>query len=360
MPPIYMNTKKLRIAQIAPLWIPVPPRTYGGIELMLSLLTEELVGRGYDITLFASGDSMTKAKLISPTEKAILLQKNLRSPHAAVIKMINMIKAEAKNFDIIHNHFNFFMFPLGLIENMPPIITTIHRPIDDFYADVIKLYSDSGLIKFCVISEDAKKDAEKKGIKIDDVIYNGIKVENYEFNEYPEEYFLYLGRLNREKGIITALKVAKKAGVKLVVAGNMIGAEEWNYFMQEVQPLLNDESVNFVGQVDFKEKVKLFKNAKGFLFPIDRREPFGLVMIEAMACGTPVVAFREGSVPEVVEHGKTGFIVDTEDEMVEAIKNISSIKRVDCRKAVEEKFSLNLMVDRYEKLYQKIANKNKF
>jgi len=346
-----MTKKRLRIAQIAPLWIPVPPRTYGGIELMLSNLVEELVRRKYDITLFASADSKTTAKLISPIEKAIWLQKDLRSPHAAVVKLLKLVKERLSEFDLIHNHFSFFMFPLAFCDKLPPMLSTIHRPIDNLYAQSMKLFPKT---HFCALSQDAKQSAEKQGIPIIDVVPNGIDTEFYEFNAKPRDYFLYLGRLNKEKGIITALELARQAKEKLVVAGNIVGADEWTYFMQGVQPRLNEQGVNFVGQVDFEEKVNLLKNAKALLFPIDRQEPFGLVMIEAMACGTPVIAFHRGSVSEVIEHNKTGFVVDNQEEMIEAMKNISTIERKTCRKLVEEKFNLDLMVSHYEKLYEKI------
>lgn len=350
-----MAKDKLRIAQLAPLWIPVPPKTYGGIELMLSNLVEKLVERNHDVSLFASGDSVTGGKLISPIEKAILLQKSLRSPHASIIKMLKMIKEKSGDFDIIHNHFNFFMFPLLLGDRVPPFLTTIHRPIDEAYADVIKSFPE---IHFCAISQDAKKSAEEQGINIADVVYNGIEMEKYEFNDTPEDYVLYLGRLNREKGVATALRAAKAANKKIIVAGNMIGGEEWNYFMQEVQPHLNEVGVNFVGQADFDTKVKLLKNAQALLFPIDRREPFGLVMAEAMACGTPVIAFDKGSVPEVVIDGKTGYVVESEEEMIKAMDRIHLINRADCRKHAEENFTLDIMIDNYENLYKKILNIN--
>ncbi|MEW5908033.1 MAG: glycosyltransferase family 4 protein [Patescibacteria group bacterium] len=343
--------KKLRIAQIAPLWIPVPPRTYGGIELMLYNLVEELERRGHEVTLFASGDSKISSKLISPIERAIWLQRDLRNPHAAIIKMLDMVRANCHSFDIIHNHFNFFMFPLVLYDKMPPILSTIHRPINGIYGETMRLFPK---INFCTISKDAKNYAENIGIPIVDVVYNGINPELYEFNDNPQDYLLYLGRLNKEKGVVTALKIAREIRSHLIVAGNIVGPEEWTYFMQEIQPLLNSENINFVGQADFQEKIRLMKNAKALLFPIERREPFGLVMIEAMACGTPVIAFRKGSVPEVVVDGKTGFIVDNKEEMVEAIKKIDRIKRRDCREQVEKNFTLKQMVDKYEEIYKKL------
>ncbi|MDP2855753.1 MAG: glycosyltransferase family 4 protein [bacterium] len=341
---------KIKIAQLAPLWIPVPPRTYGGIELMLSLLTEELVRRNYDITLFASGDSKTSAKLISLTEKAIWLQKGLRSPHAYINTALEKIYHYRKQFDLFHNHFDFFMFPFCLSETIP-ILTTLHRPIDPVAAQAYRAYNK---INFCAISEDQRQSAEENGISTVGVVYNGIAPEKYIFRETAGDYFIYLSRINKEKGIVDAIGAARDAGVKLLVAGNIVGGDEWNYFLHEVQPLLNEENINFIGQLDFNEKVRLLGGAKALLFPIDRREPFGLVMIEAMACGTPIIAYRRGSVPEVIKDKKTGFIVDNKNEMVEAIKKIDIIKRKDCRIHVEQNFTLKQMVDKYEEIYKKL------
>lgn len=343
--------KKIKIAQIAPLWIPVPPRTYGGIELMLSLLTEELVARDYDITLFASGDSKTEAEMIVATEKALWLRKDLRSPHAVVTRLLKMVYDRRKQFNLIHNHFDFFMFPLLMSNDCPPVLTTLHRPIDEELARVARSFPK---MKFCAISNDQRKSAEEKGLRIVDVVHNGIKVQDYPYNDEPEEYFMYLGRLNKDKGVTEAINAAKEARVKLIVAGNVAGGEEWNYFLHEVQPLLNDEGIQFVGQVGFEQKVNLVGKAKAILFPIDRREPFGMVMIEAMACGTPVIAFNRGSVPEVIVNKKTGFIVKDRTEMIEAIKKIDIIKRKDCRVHVEQNFTLKQMVDKYEEIYKKL------
>jgi len=317
---------------------------------MLSLLTEELVKRNYDITLFASGDSETSAKLIPLTEKAIWLQKGLRSPHAYINTAIKIIYKFRNSFDLFHNHFDFFMFPLCLSETIP-ILTTLHRPIDSVTAQAYRAYNK---IFFCAISEDQRQSAEENGISMAGVVYNGISPEKYIFRETADDYFMYLGRVNKEKGIVDAISAARDAGVKLLVAGNMVGGDEWNYFLHEVQPLLNEENINFVGQIDFNEKVRLLGGAKALLFPIDRREPFGLVMIEAMACGTPIIAYRRGSVPEVVKDKKTGFIVNNKEEMTEAIKKIHTIKRKDCRAHVEQNFTLKQMVDKYEEIYKKL------
>ena len=344
--------KKPRIAQLAPLWIPIPPRTYGGIELMLSELIEELVKRKYDITLFASGDSKTAARLIPIMEKAIWLDHELKNPHAPVMRMLKEVFDRFYEFDILHNHFNFFMFPLSLRLDCPQFLTTVHRPVDKQYAEAMKTYHK---IKYIAISEDHKKSMEEFGVPVCGVVYNGINPARYEFNNSPGDYLLYLSRLNKEKGVLTAIEVAKAAGQKLIIAGNSAGNAEWSFFMHEIQPCLNDDNISFRGQVNFQEKVELLKNAKALIFPIDRREPFGLVMIEAMACGTPVIGFRKGSVPEIIEHGKTGFVADTPEEMIKAIERLPEINRKTCRKTVEEKFSLKQMVDKYEKIYEELA-----
>lgn len=347
-----MSKKNPRIAQLAPLWIPIPPRTYGGIELVLSELTEELVRRGHDMTLFASGDSKTSARFIPVTERAIWLDHELKNPHAPAMRMLKEIFDRFYEFDIIHNHFNFFMFPLSLRLDCPRFLTTVHRPVDKQYAEAMKAYHK---IKFVAISEDHKRSMEGFGVPVLDVVYNGIDPSRYKFNDSPGDYLLYLSRLNREKGVLTAIEVAKAAGQKLIIAGNSAGNAEWSFFLHEIQPRLNDENVCFRGQVNFQEKVELLKHAKALLFPIDRQEPFGLVMIEAMACGTPVIGFRKGSVPEVIEHGKTGFVVNTPEEMVKAIKRISELNRNKCRERTEEKFSLKQMVDKYEKIYEELT-----
>lgn len=347
-----MKKKKPRIAQLAPLWIPIPPRTYGGIELMLSELTEELVRRKYDVTLFASGDSKTSAKFVPLTEKAIWLDHELKNPHAPMMRMLKEVVDRFREFDLIHNHFNFFMFPLSLFPDCPRFLTTVHRPVDKQYAETMRAYDK---VNFAAISEDHRQSMEQFGVPVCGIVYNGIDYNRYKFNDSPSDYLLYLGRLNREKGVLTAIDVAKSTGEKLIIAGNSAGNAEWSFFLHEIQPRLNDEHISFRGQVNFQEKVELLKNAKALLFPIDRREPFGLIMIEAMACGTPVIGFKKGSVPEIVEHGKTGFVVDTPEEMIKAIGQLPAIDRKACRQRVEKNFSLQQMVDKYEAIYEKFT-----
>jgi len=341
---------KFKIAQLAPLWIPVPPRTYGGIELMLSLLTEELVKREYDVTLFASGDSVTDASLEPMTEKGLWLQK-LRSPHAVIMRMLDHVYERRGEFDLIHSHAEFFMYPLLFGGSPVPILTTLHRPLDEEAAKAALACPE---MNFCAISEDHRRRIEEKGVKTVGVVYNGLDASKYEFNDHPEDYFLYLSRLNEEKGIMEAIKAANTAKRKLVIAGNLVGGSEWQYFFNEIQPLLSTPNIKFVGEVDFAEKVRLMKNAQALLFPINRDEPFGLVMIEAMSCGTPIIAYNRGSVPEVVTEGETGYIVQNADEMVKAMRKVAKLKRVDCRNRVLENFTLKMMVDRYEEIYEKL------
>lgn len=345
--------KKPRIAQIAPLWIPVPPRTYGGTELVVYNLIEELIKREYKVSLLASGDSKTNAELIPITEKAIWLEHNIRNPHAPIIRMIKILFDRFRDFDLIHNHFDFFSFPLSLHSDCPSFFTTVHRPVDFQSAQTMLAYDK---IKFCAISNDHKKSMEEYGIPVIGVVPNGIEIERYEFNDSPGDYFLYLSRINKQKGVISAIEAAKMAGKKLIVAGNIVGGEEWLYFMHEIQPLLNSENICFRGQVDFNEKIMLFKNAKALLYPIERREPFGLVMTEAMACGTPVIGFNNGSVSEVVKHGETGFVVNSKEEMAEMMGKIDEIDRKACRKHVEDNFTVKKMVDAYEKIYKQIID----
>jgi glycosyltransferase involved in cell wall biosynthesis len=321
---------------------------------MLSFLTEELVKRGYDISLFASGDSVTASDLKVMTSKGLWLQRGLRSPHAVIMKMLRDVYAKRAEFDLIHSHAEFFMYPLLFGGSPVPVLTTLHRPMDDEAAQAAMAFPD---MNFCAISEDHKKRIEAKGVKVFDVVYNGIDVGRYRYNDEPEDYFLFLGRLNKEKGVVDAISSAQMAGVKLVVAGNIVGGNEWQYFFNEVQPLLNASNIKFVGEVDFAEKVKLMRGAKALLFPIDRDEPFGLVMIEAMACGTPVIAYDRGSVKEVVVGGVTGTIVNDMEGMAGSMGGIGSLGRIECRKHVENKFTLKMMVDKYEEIYKKLFKK---
>ncbi len=341
----------MRIAQIAPLWIPVPPYTYGGTEFVVSLLTEELVKRGHEVTLFASGDSKTKAKLVAVWPKSLWRAK-LSAPHAVFSLLYHQLLKRKDEFDIIHDHCEFYTAPFSQFFNCP-IVSTLHHPI---YEEMIILFKKFPKINYVAISKNQKKTAP--GINIVKVIYHGLPLEKFTFNDKPQNYLLWLSKITPQKGTLEAIQIAKMSGEKLILAG-IIPKEYEDYFEYRIKPLIDDEQIQFVGAANFQKKVELFSNAKALLYPIKREEPFGLVVIEAMACGTPVLAYKAGSMPELIKDGKTGFLVSTPEEMVEKIKEIPKIRRIDCRRHVEKKFNLKKMVNKYEALYYSLIKKNK-
>jgi glycosyltransferase involved in cell wall biosynthesis len=341
----------LRIAQIAPPWISVPPKTYGGTELVISWLCDELVRRGHKVTLFATGDSKTKAKLV-PIWPSSLWSSNLRAPHAVFSLLYNKLIEMQNEFDIIHDHCEWYTLPFSKFLK-PPIVTTLHHP---FSEETITLYKKFPNINFVAISKDQKK--RGPGINIVKTIYHGLPLEKYLFSEKPKDYLLWLSRIGPDKGIAEAIDIAKLSGEKLIISGPIL-PQYADYFEFRIKPLIDGKKIQFVGAADFKKKIELLRGAKAFLFPVKRPEPFGLVVIEAMACGTPVIAFKEGSMPELIKDGETGFLVKSIEEAVLSVKKINEIKRESCRNWVKEKFSLRRMVNRYEKLYKKILKKQK-
>ncbi|MCD6177939.1 glycosyltransferase family 4 protein [bacterium] len=341
----------MRIAQVAPLWIPVPPYNYGGTELIVSWLTEELVRRGHEVTLFASGDSKTSARLIPIWHKS-LWRAHLRTPHAVYSLLYKKILEMQDEFDIIHDHCEFYTAHLSDLLK-PPVISTIHHPI---YEEMIVLFKKFPKINYVTISKNQKRSAP--GINIVKTIYHGLPIEQYPFNPQPKNYLLWLSKITPEKGPAEAIEIAKEAGENLIIAGPILPGFS-DYFEYRIKPLIDGKQIQFVGVADFQKKVELFSNAKGFLYPIKRQEPFGLVVIEAMICGTPVVAYNQGSMPEIVKDKKTGFLVSSKEEAVEAVKKINEIKRIDCRRHVLKKFNLKKMVNKYEALYYKILKKQR-
>lgn len=339
----------MRIAQIAPLWIPIPPYTYGGTELVISWLCEELVRRGHEVTLFATSDSKTSAKLI-PIWPQSLWRAKLRTPHAVFSLLYEKLFSLQNQFDIIHDHCEFYTVPYSKFLK-PPLITTLHHPLTE---ETIILYKKFPNVNYVAISKNQRKSGP--GINIVKTIYHGLPIEKYPFNPTPKNHLLWLSRIGPDKGIAEAIDIAKLSGEKLIISGNIL-PQYADYFEFRIKPLIDGKQIQFVGTSDFKKKIELFKNAKAFLFPIKRPEPFGLVVIEAMACGTPVIAFKEGSLPELIEDGKTGFLVNSIEEACQALKEIDKISREDCREHVKKNFNLKRMVNRYEKLYKKILKK---
>lgn len=355
--------KKLKIAQVVSLSESVPPISQNGLEFVVSWLTEELVRRGHDVTLFAPGDAKTSAKLVSLLPKAV--QRNTRAPWEQYFFSIwNTLIAGKDKFDVIHCHNSNGAYITPFVA--APVIETIHSTFNpDFknwyldqpgYAENLKPLLDSyALVNYVAVSKKQEEEhmpAAPFFFKKHSVIHNGIPVEKFEFNETPEDYFLYIGYINKNKGADTAVRIAHKLGLKLILAGSYLGEEV--FFEEHIKPFLSDK-ITYVGAVDFKTKNELYKNARAKLAPLMWHEPFGLTLVEAQACGTPVVAFAKGAAPEIVKHGETGFIVETEEQMIEAVGKIDQIDRKKCREWVEENFSVEKMVDEYEKLYTSLT-----
>ncbi len=337
----------MKILQIAPLWIPIPPITYGGTELVISWLTEELIKRGHDVTLLASGDSKTSAKLIPIWPKS-LWRANLSAPHAVFALIYEKLAQIQEDFDIIHDHCEFYTAPFVPFLKRP-LVSTIHHPM---YEELIILFKKFPKINFVAVSKDQRKSAP--GVNFVKTIYHGLPISQYPFNPQPKDYLLWLSKIFPEKGPAEAIEVAKQAKEKLIVSGNIL-KEYGDYFEYRLQPLIDGEQIQFVGASDFEKKIDLFRNATAFLYPVRRPEPFGLVVIEAMACGTPVIAYKTGAMLELIKDGKTGFLVNTQEEMVKALKKVDQIDRIACRRHVARKFSLKKMVNKYEALYYTIV-----
>lgn len=347
----------MRIAQIAPVWVPVPPRTHGGTELVVSLLTEELVRRGHDVTLFASGDSRTSAKLVSACPRAIWRDPSLKDPHACIMHLMEKAAAAATDFDVIHNHAEFYFAPFAR-HVRTPVVQTIHRPIS---REMRHLLQDVANVRLVAVSRDQAESAAP--LPIARVIHNGILIDRYPFSPQPKGYLLFLSRIAPDKGIIEAIEAARLAQRKLIISGNIVrrraaGADDYDFFMRRVRTRVDGKLIVYAGEADFGKKVELFRGADALLFPIRRREPFGLVIPEALACGTPVIAFRQASTPELIDDGKTGFLVNGVRSMARAAERIGEIDRAHCRKVAEARFSHLRMVDEYEELYREFISRN--
>ncbi|MBW4585356.1 glycosyltransferase family 4 protein [Aetokthonos hydrillicola Thurmond2011] len=339
----------MRIAQISPLWERVPPPRYGGIELIVHLLTDELVRRGHDVTLFASGDSITKAKLKSVNDQATRLDPKITEPSVYEQMILAEAYHQADEFDIIHSHIDFLALPYASFVKTP----TVHTTHGIFTRDKEKIYRRFAWQPLISISEDQRE--PRLGLNYIHTVYNGIDTNVYSFHSKPAEspYLAFVGRMSHEKGPVEAIKIARAAGLPLKMAGKVDSFNE-EYYRENVEPLIDGEQIQYLGEVSHEEKVKLLGEATVTLFPITWREPFGLVMIESMATGTPVVAMGLGSVPEVVAHGKTGYICHSVENMIEVIPDAIKLDRHTCREYVLNRFSVQSMADEYEKAYKMV------
>lgn len=344
--------KKLRIAQIAPLVERVPPKKYGGTERVVYHLTEGLVEKGHDVTLFASGDSITNARLVAPISESLRLGRKMHSPVMVTMMMLGSVYEKMlKDFDIIHSHLEYLTLPYAHQADVPTVLT-MHGRLDlGDSAAMLRSYPDMAYVS---ISDSQRRPVED--INWVKTIYHGYPTSCFEYNDTPEDYFLYLGRFSEEKKPEEAIRLAKACNIRLKIAAK-IDPTDRGYFEKKIRPLLDHPLIDYVGEVDEEQKGILLKNAKALLNTIDWPEPFGLVMIEALACGTPVIVRGCGSAPEVITHGKTGFICQTRLDFIEAIHNIGQISRKTCRAEFERRFSRECMVDSYEELYYSLLQK---
>jgi len=339
----------MRIAQIAPLWEQVPPPAYGGSELVVSLLTEELVRRGHDVTLFASGDSTTHAKLESVHPKALRLDTSVKDYN--IYDMLNMSRVyeRADDFDIIHSHVGCVAMPYSTLVKTP----TVHTLHGIFTPDNEKMFRHVRNQPFISISNSQRD--HRLGLNYLDTVYNGIDPNTYEFHAQPDHppYLAFLGRMSPEKGAHLAIEIAKKSGWHLKMAGK-VDAVDLTYFEQEIKPHIDGSQIEFLGEANHQQKSILMGGAVATLFPITWKEPFGLVMIESMVTGTPVIAISLGSAPEVIAHGRTGFLCQNVEECIASIDLAAQLDRRVCRDHVLINFSAKRMADGYEAVYQKI------
>lgn len=337
----------MRIAQIAPLWERVPPFRYGGIELVVSLLTDELVRRGHEVTLFASGDSITTAQLSSVHDRALRLDKDIKEPGLYEQMMLTQVYQQAHHFDIIHSHVGCAALPYSTFVKTP----SVHTTHGIFTPDNEKMFRRFAWQPYISISEAQRE--PRLGLNYIHTVYNGIDPAVYPFSPHPSQpaYLAFVGRLSPEKGPQEAIAIARATGLPLKMAGK-IDVVDRAYYDDELEPLIDGEQIQYLGEVSHEEKVKLLGEATVTLFPITWREPFGLVMIESMATGTPVVGMALGSVPEVIAHGKTGFVCHSHEKMIEAVTEAMKLDRQTCRDYVLSRFSVQKMVDEYEKAYR--------
>jgi glycosyltransferase involved in cell wall biosynthesis len=339
----------MRIAEVAPLIESVPPKHYGGTERIVSYLTEELVRSGHEVTLFASGDSVTAAKLIAPVSRSLRKNERCKDPMARELVLIDHVIERAAEFDVIHFHTGYIHFPVCRYLSVPHI-TTLHGRLDTH--DLVAVYERFGDLPFISISDSQR--APISGADWEATIYHGLPTDLFRF--YPDrgDYLAFLGRISPEKGPDRAIEIAKRVDMPLKMAAKVDRVDR-RYFKQVVEPLLNDPHVEWVGEITDKQKNEFLGNAYALLFPIDWPEPFGLVMIEAMACGTPVIAYRRGSVPEVIDEGKTGFIANDLDGAAEAVRRVPELDRRVCRSVFETRFTANRMADDYLKVFEQMA-----
>jgi len=333
----------MRIAMLSPIAWRTPPRHYGPWESIVSLLTEGLVRKGVDVTLFATQDSKTKAKLLGVCPRGYKEDKTIE-PKVWECLHISKLFEQADEYDLIHNHFDFLPLTYSHMTDTP-LLTTIHGFSSPKILPVYKKYNNRC---YYVSISDADRSPELSYLA---TIYHGIDLDRFTFQPNHGDYLLFFGRIHHDKGPKEAIQIARQTGMKLILAGIV---QDQEYFDQEVKPFLNEKTVTFVGSAGPGQRDNLLGGAYALLHPISFDEPFGLSVIEAMACGTPVIAFNRGSMPEVICHGQTGYLVHSVEEAVDKLREIPQLRRRHCRRWVEEKFSVDRMVDDYLRVYREI------
>ena len=341
----------MRIAQVAPLIESVPPKHYGGTERIVSYLTEELVRAGHEVTLFGSGDSVTGARLIPACHSSLRLNKQCIDHLAHHLVMIDQVLEHARDFDVIHFHTDYLHFPVSRYLPVPHI-TTLHGRLD--IPDLIPVYDRFRDISVISISNAQRKPLPRANWA--GTVYHGLPPDLFQFQPNRGSYLAFLGRISPEKRADRAIEIANRAGMPLKIAAKVDRVDK-RYFKRVVEPLLDASHVEWVGEINDREKDEFLGNAYALLFPIDWPEPFGLVMIEAIACGTPVIAYDRGAVPEVIMDGQTGFIAKNLEDAVEAVHRISEISRAHCRKIFENRFTVTRMARDYVRIYRRTIDR---
>jgi glycosyltransferase involved in cell wall biosynthesis len=339
----------MRIAQISPLTEAVPPKLYGGTERVISWLTEELVELGHDVTLFASGDSHTSARLEAIWPRALRLDSSVRDPMGLHMAMLEQVRRQSDHFDVMHFHLDYYPFSL-FSRQATPFITTLHGRLDlPEHQPVFTTFSSMPVIS---ISNSQRRPVPQAGwVK---TIYHGLPAQLLTPQRVRPSYLAFLGRISPEKSVDRAIRIAERCGLPIKIAAK-IDKVDRDYFDEQIRPLMSLPFVEYLGEIDDSRKSEFLSGAIALVVPIDWPEPFGLVMIEAMACGTPVIAFNRGSVPEIIEDGLTGFIVEDELSAVGAIGQLSALSRERVRARFDERFTARRMANEYLGVYRQLA-----
>lgn len=335
----------MKIAVLSPIAWRTPPRHYGPWESVASNMTEELVRRGYDVTLYATGDSQTAGKLQSVCPHGYEEDPDI-IPKVWECLHISALFEEADQYDIIHNHFDFLPLTYSRLTSTP-VVSTIHGFSSPGIVPVYKKYNGNGQVFFVSIS-DADRSPELDYIS---TVYHGLELELFSFQPKPDDYLLFLGRMHPDKGVKEAIEIAKRSGRRLIIAGII---QDPDYYNTYVHPHLEPGVIEYIGSVGPEERNELLGNAAAMLHPIHFNEPFGLSVIESMACGTPVIAFNKGSMPELIKNGQNGFLVTNTDEAVQSVRELGTIRRSACREYIEKYFTVERMVDDYIDVYDNV------